>query len=58
MERVYIYGLMVEGMKANILMTRNMAMVSILGLTADSIKDIGKMENKMVKQNTSLKMVT
>ena len=49
MARVYILGLMGEGMSVNILQIKKKAMVFIIGQTVKSLKDNGKMETKMVR---------
>jgi len=49
MDKVSINGLMEECMKVNTLMIKKMAMVFTHIQTEDHIRDIGKMENNMVK---------
>ena len=49
MDKVYILGQMVENMKENIKMTKNMVMVYTLIQMDALIKGNGKMVNNMVK---------
>ena len=51
MEKVLIHGKMVESMKVNINMIKNMVMVFISGLMEENMKDFGNMENNMEKEN-------
>jgi hypothetical protein len=56
MATVTILGAMAESMKENISWIRNTAMVSITGQMVADMKDIGPMENKMVKENIFCQM--
>jgi hypothetical protein len=51
MARESILGVMVESMKVNMLVTRNMAMASIIGPMDVDMKGCGKTANKMVRGN-------
>ena len=55
--KVLIHGLMAGDTKANMKWIRNMDMVSIIGQMVVYTKEIGLMENNMVRVNTSYKLV-
>ncbi len=54
---VFIHGKMGGNMKVSILRIRSMAMVSTYGQMEGNMKDIGGMESKMEKVNTTWRMV-
>ena len=55
--KVYTLGKMEENMKVNMLKTKKKDMVSIHGLMVDAMKDNGKEENKMDKENIQFQVV-
>ena len=52
MERAYTHGLMAENMMDFMLMIKNKVLVCILGQMEEHMKDIGLMENSMVRVNS------
>jgi len=57
MEKVFIHGLMVEDTRENMRMIKSTDMDHIIGLMANAMKDIGKMENNMVKLDLLIQKV-
>lgn len=53
----YLHGRMVENIKVNIWMIRNMDLVNSFGQMVECIKDFGKMVDNMVKEYTEEVMV-
>ena len=51
MEKEFINGMMEENMKVNILWIKKMGKENITLLMVNDIKEIGKMGNKMAKEN-------
>ena len=51
MEKVYIYGRMVENIKVDIIMIKNMEKVNIIGLMARYLKENGCMARDKVKED-------
>lgn len=51
MDKDIIHGRMVDHIKEDILMIRNMVMVFTLGLTEENMKENGSMENNMEEAN-------
>ena len=49
MEKVFLHGRMEEFIMENIIWIKKKDMVYFIGLMAENIEEIGKMENKMVK---------
>ena len=49
MEKVFLHGRMEEFIMENIIWIKKKDMVYFIGLMAEKIEEIGKMENKMVK---------
>ena len=57
MDKEFIHGVMVGNTKENTTWTRNMAMEYTSGQMGEDMKDIGQMENNMVKVNIFFLMV-
>lgn len=51
MDKVHTHGVTAGSMRESTIWTRSMAMVSTSGLMDAAMKDTGKMENNMVKEN-------